>query len=1018
MKELLLTVERLRQHTIENIKSAMAKWAEKYTPEMKNIQCKLQIIKQEYRTTSTDFECELQISKRPRMTTSTDVVHYIELFGPKKRSTLSSKEQLLTNFARTVGGGLVQKILVEGSIGTGKTVLSKKIAWDWAKGDFTRFDIVFYLSLKLVQPSDSLEQAIIDQYKLDGVTVSKLRRILDKVGDTCLIILDGLDEHVQGWSSELMQTIRIQEYPCSNVLVTTQPEIGEIDLGKFFETVAKVEFSPYEELEKVVSNASVPEEIASNSTKIVQPNLLAVAENTKNPMVLMFLCILFDKNVIDCNTKTVSFGDLYAKVFELAGVNKEEMIVKGKAALEGIQKETVTDADSEMPHTTMRLYVAAYYVVQSLDDGQVISTLLGSQSKKPILLHNYLLLYFILWLLKEGKERMKLKDSDRLYNELISYVKDRVDFIQLDLVDIVSLYPAFDLSRMIKFNDNLSFQFIKDVLGNCKNIRELSFAPERRVEEILSGFFSKLRQVCVVDNINRMHRKTVQDVQIGGLRGDQKQTVRNGNLSPDIKIIMNYNASTNNEALLKFVHDSQTPFSLQLFDSCNNVMVDIADMMKRKMVQLHIGQKCFPFADKPMGSCEHLTHLMFTSLVQFREDVFSTLCDAVAAKKMPEVKYLSFSGCRDCINGKLGQLFKKAWPSLTHLNVEDCRLNEEDTKVICAAAQNAQKNRLPGLTSLVLSPSDLEIRSEVKLFERPWDKLLSLQLMITYPLDTEECAGYQAFLGGLKQGIFPNLVELGTTQWSADIFEQSKSLRNVSFGITKTTRKVDVLPLLKKCPLSKLVHINLAYSSLSSNLPYLVCQRFPSQESLVLAHTGLRDIRCLSQANAQDRFPHLRHLDVSKNDCFVGGLFEYESNWKRLEVLHVGDQRYFWDQSCSSVAKMIEKKCLTKLKELHVWFQDYDVLRQEEQCAECRGFPAYALKNQWERQMYCQLKVHERNMLSLKPDPPLLSSKEVLGPVAKYAHMMRSSSSLGAVYFYSNTWYDTEAEVEKTTDQG
>ena len=124
---------------------------------------------------------------------------------------MDAEGQLRTNFARkqSIFGNSGQRILVEGDIATGKTVMSKKIAWDWAKGDFSRFDIVFYISLKLVRPGDTLEQVIIDQYQLVGVTVSKLTRILDKIGDKCLFILDGLDEHVQGWSSEFIEMTAI-----------------------------------------------------------------------------------------------------------------------------------------------------------------------------------------------------------------------------------------------------------------------------------------------------------------------------------------------------------------------------------------------------------------------------------------------------------------------------------------------------------------------------------------------------------------------------------------------------------------------------------------------------------------------------------------------------------------------------------------------------------------------------------------------------------------------------------------
>ena len=227
---------------------------------------------------------------------------------------------------------------------------------------------------------------------------------------------------------------------------------------------------------------------------------------------------------------------------------------------------------------------------------------------------------------------------------------------------------------------------------------------------------------------------------------------------------MNYNASASDDALLKFVHNSSRSYSLGFIDRNKDVMIDLTDLIRGKIVQLHFGQTCFLFAEKAIETCEHLTHFASTNLVKFKEDVFRTLCGAVTSEKLPKVKYLTFYSCRDNIKGKLGMLFKKPWLTLTHLNVGDCCLNEEDTKIICAAAQNGQKNNLPELRSLILTPNYLEISNDIRLFERPWEKLSSLILMTAFLPSSEEGVRYKSFLGALKQGIFPNLVELGTSQ--------------------------------------------------------------------------------------------------------------------------------------------------------------------------------------------------------------------------------------------------------------
>ena len=352
MKELLSTVETLRQKTEMTFKSTMAKCAKKYTPKMRHIQCKLRINKHNY------------------LGASTELVDYPTLFGPYRKRTMDAEGQLRTNFARKQSnfGNSAQRILVEGDIATGKTVMSKKIAWDCAEGSFSRFDIVFYISLKLVRPGDTLEQVIIDQYQLVGVTFSKLTRILDKIGDKCLFILDGLDEHVQGWSSEFMEMIRSQKNSYLNILLTRKPQ-PESDISQSFPITAKIEFCSYKALEKVISKFSVPTHIALASNQIVHPHLDPSLVTQNNPILAMFLCVLFDNKVIDVNTSAIALGDLYTKIFHIAkSISGEErpMMKKGKGAFEALLKPIAITEEVAGPHITLQSYATPYYFVHSL----------------------------------------------------------------------------------------------------------------------------------------------------------------------------------------------------------------------------------------------------------------------------------------------------------------------------------------------------------------------------------------------------------------------------------------------------------------------------------------------------------------------------------------------------------------------------------------------------------------------------------------------------------------------------
>ena len=49
------------------------------------------------------------------------------------------------------------KVLIKADPGMGKTTLGRKVARDWAKGLFKKFSIVFFVALKFVKPTDTIE---------------------------------------------------------------------------------------------------------------------------------------------------------------------------------------------------------------------------------------------------------------------------------------------------------------------------------------------------------------------------------------------------------------------------------------------------------------------------------------------------------------------------------------------------------------------------------------------------------------------------------------------------------------------------------------------------------------------------------------------------------------------------------------------------------------------------------------------------------------------------------------------
>ena len=127
--------EKLRPYTATTARIEMAPWAKAYTVPMQDIYTELTLETTENLPTGPEGK---------RLEDYRELFDYNRL-APKPKRKLS------------------KKVLFKGDPGTGKTVMGKKISWDWAVGLFKVFSIVLFVSLKLVSPGDAIENIIIQQ---------------------------------------------------------------------------------------------------------------------------------------------------------------------------------------------------------------------------------------------------------------------------------------------------------------------------------------------------------------------------------------------------------------------------------------------------------------------------------------------------------------------------------------------------------------------------------------------------------------------------------------------------------------------------------------------------------------------------------------------------------------------------------------------------------------------------------------------------------------------------------------
>ena len=221
------------------------------------------------------------------------------------------------------------RILIKGDPGMGNPTLGKKLAWDWATGQFTGFSLVLFAVLELVRPWDQIEDAIIAQiYALQGlnITVKSLDGILKTFGNKCLLILDGLDENASDRNGDVMKIIIRAKFYHTNVVVTSRPHTTR-PLEKHFSTVVKVKGFTYKEANKFAMKIAQDERKVESLLSFNPANYATNTPLYKCPILLSFLCLLVREDDIDLSSHSIDTGEVYARM--LRCLHKKFTIRKG-----------------------------------------------------------------------------------------------------------------------------------------------------------------------------------------------------------------------------------------------------------------------------------------------------------------------------------------------------------------------------------------------------------------------------------------------------------------------------------------------------------------------------------------------------------------------------------------------------------------------------------------------------------------------------------------------------------------
>ena len=233
-------------------------------------------------------------------------------FG-KERTPIDSYKDIIVESAP-----VPNKILAKGDPGMGKTTWAKKIAWDWAKGDFSKVSLVLFVFLKSVHPNDSLEKALLQQIPELvglGVTQDKVESVLEHFGRRCLLICDGLDEFSIGRNKDILKVIQHQKYLNCNILVTSRPH-STADIQGYCDTVVSVEGFTRSEARKFASQIVLDENLVEQILDFNPAGSKQEIALCQCPILLSFMCMLVREKTIDLTNRTMPTGEIYTRMIQ------------------------------------------------------------------------------------------------------------------------------------------------------------------------------------------------------------------------------------------------------------------------------------------------------------------------------------------------------------------------------------------------------------------------------------------------------------------------------------------------------------------------------------------------------------------------------------------------------------------------------------------------------------------------------------------------------------------------------
>ena len=826
----------------------------------------------------TDVTLE-KVEQKPTGTVKTQLNSYTELFGqnvPKAETPVSRQKR---NKGRKVKGKRTQKLKLKNSAkdqkqdhvtdqeeqgkkmlftadpGMGKTSLMKKVTYDWVKGIFTVFTIVFFVSVKLVKPGDPIENIIIDQNpKLKGLKVSpqKLRALLENFGNQCLLIFDGFDENDSN-RDEILKILRGEELLACSVIVTTRPH-SEGDISQYFQIVCEVCGFQRDRPSKFISKRLKDKTKTTAVLNFYRRNFVKIGSEQFSPLILLFVCALVDVDSVDLSESNVFLGEIYFRivrsiyvaylkrkrdesynsstfldVVKKMGKLAWETLIEGKKTRqmrdickidenafkygylvgyedERLQIDETADIFVMFSYNTIEEFFVSYHFVNRLMEENSVEKVFGADCRKPIFTRNRLFLHFCLWFLFNDQPCISEENKQIGLNMLVSYASHLIDVPQLDFACIAGVFPAF---LHLKGIDDLSKMFWKEIISRCCKVKQFLLDSNYLLDFVLDLPRDTMNNLVLIHLVGYRH---------WGFTFEAKYVPE---INPEhLNIVLSLKEETFLDIVRPRFASLRKEISLYVVVTGMESKLNLTNFLKPGITRIHVVcdniNTCQIIMDPLYTPCPNLTHLRIRGM-SLDNTVVQNLSNATASGKLSQLSHLDIENTLFGIppvtlQGKVTSLFSSPWPKLTHLGLNGTLLNSSDIEILSkhdisfpklssvqlslvSASDAIQKEHLTmregKLNDMYISLERKIDRSLFKLFCTPWKQITNLWL---YDMNKNE---YRHVMNEMNRGSLPNLTQLGITMWSLMDAQKTKEVpikSRESGAIVQRLKEPDYLP--------------------------------------------------------------------------------------------------------------------------------------------------------------------------------------------------------------------------------